>query len=84
MKVSPETAARVLDLLDMYETPERAAHELAVGLSAISPYTDRRSTRVRRVLQSLERADSRGEGVKWRAALLNIREGRPIGAEVGS
>lgn len=70
--VSTTTARRVLALLDMYETPERAAHELYLGARAIEPYTDQRSERVRGVLLRLARATELGMGPEWCAKLTEI------------
>lgn len=53
--VSQETARRVLSLLDMFGTPEHAAHQIRVQLTAISPYTDRGSERALLLLERIAR-----------------------------
>lgn len=73
IKVSPETAQRVLALLEAHDdSPWAAAHDVRVGLQAIEPYTDRRSERVLFVLGALQRADRRDQGEAWREKLREI------------
>lgn len=56
MKITKETARRTLSLLDMFGTPERAAHEVRVSLTAIHPYSDRASEHTLAVLILLSAA----------------------------
>lgn len=53
LTVTPETAQRTLGLLDMFGTPEHAAHQINIQLAAIRPYGDRASERVLMVLNKL-------------------------------
>lgn len=53
LHISPATATRILGLLNMFETPARAAHEVRVQLTAIRPYSDRASERVLSVLDKM-------------------------------
>jgi hypothetical protein len=72
MKVSPETAKRVLSSIKYWGSPGRAAHELAISIEAVRPYTDHKSEAVLQVLRGLEQADDAGKGAQWRADLARI------------
>jgi hypothetical protein len=56
--VPPETARRALRLTTMLGTVEAAAHECALTLTSIAPYTDRGTAAVRAVLVKVLRAPS--------------------------
>lgn len=69
--VSPETAKRALAALQMFGTPEAAAHQMSVTLTAIRPYTDRATERVMELLHRFSRLNDERR-TAWLNALAVI------------
>lgn len=59
MKVTVETAARTLHLIDFAGSPEAARREARIQLEALGPYTDRRLEKVYDVLRVVCRHNDR-------------------------
>jgi len=74
IQVSQATAQRVLRMIEEFETPARAAHELRVGQTAIQPYTDVASERTEYMLRRLARA-SEETRIRWLGQLRTIAAG---------
>lgn len=55
MKLTAKKADEILGLLDMFGTPEVAAHQCRVQLQAIRPYTSRDLSRSIEILDYLSR-----------------------------
>jgi hypothetical protein len=62
--ISAETAKRVLDSLDRWETSAHAAYQIGLNMRAIEPYTDVASERVRNILDRMTRLERRDDGGK--------------------
>lgn len=62
--VTSAHAKSALALIEMCGTPEAAAHDCAVQLRAIEPYTDARLSRVRDILLSIARKPARLETLR--------------------
>jgi len=74
IQVSQATAQRVLRMIEAFETPARAAHEMAIGRAALEPYTDRASERAEYMLRRLARA-SEETRARWLGQLRTIAAG---------
>ena len=53
MRISPDTARRVVSCIDEYGTANRAAGIVSAQLRAIAPYRDRRLARILHVLNEI-------------------------------